>query len=177
MVVLMALPFRLHHELYRVGRQKVIGYWHGTAPIDLGAILNEIYSFLLEEISSADMPPSAKALVLAAVQPPVILSEFRGYIHINAVERPSMFMKGDGGKLSHGNVFHSKYGGADLVMVYNQRKAPKATYFPAGIRGDQRVKWAKMNGNQIKAYSNHYLENAVTFGNSLHPNVDVFLIL
>ena len=140
------------------------------------AVAASIHAFLLSAIGASDMPPAAKALIIAAVQPPCPLSDDAAYIHINPVMRPSMFSKGDGGKLSGNRVFHSKHGGADLVMVYNQRKAPKQTYFPAGISTkDQRVQWAKMNGMQIMAFSNNYLERAVSYGNGIDPRVSVWL--
>ena len=145
-----------------------------TAP-NVSEIAAQIYMFLLSQLAGADMPAGAKALVSAAVQPPVTFSESHAVIHINPVMRPSMFNQGNGGKLKGGKTFVSHYGGVDLVLVYNRRKAPKKTFFPARVNSKQRVVWAKMNGDQVKAYSNHYLESAVGYGMALHPDVEVFL--
>ena len=134
--------------------------------INIQSIANQVYGLLIENINSADMPEGARSQILAAVSAPQILSPTHAAIHIGSVMKPSMFQKGNGGLLKDGKRFQSKYGDVDLVLVYNKRKAPKKTYYPVDVVNDK-VKWAKMNGDQVKAYRNNFLQKTVTAGNAL----------
>lgn len=141
------------------------GVWTGA--IDIGTFTSLVYGILMQNIMASTMPAGAKSAILNAVSGPQITSPTTGIIHINSVMRPSVF-----------SILgaSSRYGMADLVMVYNKRKGPKAAAYPVEELDDERFKWARMSGQMVIAHNNLFLEKTVAEGNSLSPYGVVTLV-
>lgn len=114
--------------------------------IDINTAANMVYQLLLDNINGSDIPGGIKGAITSAVSGPIIAGPNHAIITINDVIRPSVYP-----------------GSADMVLVYNQRKAIKPHWY-YNTRYDV---WTKMTGGFLKAYNNMYLEKTVSAGNAL----------
>ncbi len=114
--------------------------------IDIGAAANQIYQLLLDNINGSDIPGGIKGAIIGAMSGPVIVSPEHAIIFVGDVMRPSVYS-----------------GSADMVMVYNKRKAIS----PHLYYNTKYNCWTKMRGGFLKAYNNMYLEKTVSTGNAM----------